>query len=84
MMSDLRGSGHLEQDADFVFFVHRPAYFDPTQNPYALKFIIGKSRHTGGNKYFTMSYDAKTQTITDPDGDTPALQTQLDFEGGAA
>lgn len=84
MMSDLRGSGHLEQDADFVFFVHRPAYFDPTQDPYALKFIIGKSRHTGGNKYFTMSYDAKTQTITDPDGDTPALQTQLDFEGGAA
>lgn len=80
MMSDLRGSGHLEQDADFVFFVHRPAYFDPKLNARELKFIIGKSRHTGGNKYFTLSYDAKTQTITDPDINTPHMQQGIDFE----
>lgn len=81
MMSDLRGSGHLEQDADFVFFVHRPAYFDPKLNPHEFKFIVGKSRHTGGGKYFTLSYDAKTQTITDPAGDTPEPYQQLDFKG---
>lgn len=84
MMSDLRGSGHLEQDADFVFFVHRPAYFDPQLNPYELKFFIGKSRHTGGGKYFTLSYEAKTQTITDPAGDTPEPYQQLDLTGGIA
>ncbi len=82
MMSDLRGSGHLEQDADFVFFVHRPAYYNPALNPRELKFIIGKSRHTGGNKYFTLDYDAKTQTITDPAGDTQGNQCGLDFGGG--
>ena len=81
MLSDLRGSGHLEQDADFVFFVHRPAYFDPKLNPHEFKFIVGKSRHTGGGKYFTLSYDAKTQTITDPAGDTPEPYQQLDFKG---
>ena len=81
MMSDLRGSGHLEQDADFVFFVHRPAYFDPKLNPHEFKFFVGKSRHTGGGKYFTLSYDAKTQTITDPAGDTPEPYQQLDFKG---
>lgn len=80
MLSDLRGSGHLEQDADFVFFVHRPAYFEPKLNPHELKFIIAKSRHTGGNKYFTMSYDGKTQTVTDPAGDTPGVQIELDFD----
>lgn len=83
IMADLRGSGHLEQDADFVFFVHRPAYFDPKLNPKELKFIIGKSRHTGGNKYFRLSYDAKTQTITDFDKDVPRVQYSLDFEKGA-
>ena len=82
MMSDLRGSGHIEQDADFVFFVHRPAYFNPTLNPNELKFIIGKSRHTGGNKYFTLSYDAKTQKITDPAGDTQGSQCGFDIGGG--
>lgn len=81
LMSDLRGSGHLEQDADFVFFVHRPAYFDPKEDPRVFKFFIGKSRHTGGGTHFTMSYDAKTQTITDFAGDTPEPYQQLDFKG---
>ena len=81
LMSDLRGSGHLEQDADFVFFVHRPAYFNPKEDPRVFKFFIGKSRHTGGGTHFTLSYDAKTQTITDYAGDTPEPSQQLDFKG---
>ena len=81
MLSDLRGSGHLEQDADFIFFVHRPAYYDPKLNPKDLKFFVAKSRHTGGNKYFTLSYDAQTQTITDLGGETPEPYQQLDFNG---
>ena len=81
LMSDLRGSGHLEQDADFVFFVHRPAYFDPKEDPRVFKFFIGKSRHTGGGTHFTLSYDAKTQTITDFEGDTPEPYQQLDSKG---
>ena len=70
-----------EQDADFIFFVHRPAYYDPKLNPKDLKFFVAKSRHTGGNKYFTLSYDAQTQTITDLGGETPEPYQQLDFNG---
>jgi replicative DNA helicase len=52
MLSDLRESGSLEQDADVVMFVHRPEYYGiatfeedgaPTEG--AAELIIGKQRN---------------------------------------
>lgn len=47
-LSDIRDSGKIEQDADFITFVYRPAYFNPEADKTEMQFIIGKSRHTAG------------------------------------
>lgn len=47
-LSDIRDSGKIEQDADFITFVYRPAYFNLDADKTEMQFIIGKSRHTGG------------------------------------
>ena len=63
-LSDLRDSGKIEQDADTVCFVHRPAYYEPNKcSDCDLQFLISKSRHTGGNTRVDLFYDATTQTV---------------------
>jgi replicative DNA helicase len=63
-LSDLRDSGKIEQDADTVCFVHRPAYYEPNKcSEWDLQFLVAKSRHTGGNTKVDLFYDAKTQTV---------------------
>lgn len=44
MVSDLRESGSLEQDADMVLLVHRPEVFDPNDKPGITEIIAGKVR----------------------------------------
>ena len=45
MMSDLRESGSLEQDADVVMFLSRQDYYDPYNKPGQADLIIAKNRH---------------------------------------
>ena len=53
MLSDLRESGSIEQDADKVIFIYRPEYYgievdennQPTKNPALSELIIGKQRN---------------------------------------
>ena len=46
MLSDLRESGAIEQDADIVLFIHRESYYDDdTENPNVAECIIAKNRH---------------------------------------
>lgn len=45
MMSDLRESGSIEQDADIVIFLLRREYYDPNDKPGMAEVIVGKNRH---------------------------------------
>lgn len=46
MLSDLRESGSIEQDADIVIFLYRNAYYDKTDpNDKVCECIIAKNRH---------------------------------------
>ena len=45
MLSDLRDSGAIEQDADIVMFLYREEYYDKEKNQNTAKVIIAKNRH---------------------------------------
>ena len=46
MLSDLRESGAIEQDADIVMFLYREGYYDKdTPNPNLAECILAKNRH---------------------------------------
>lgn len=47
MMSDLRESGSIEQDADVVLFLLRREYYDPHDKPGMADLIVAKNRHGG-------------------------------------
>lgn len=44
MMSDLRDSGKMEEDASQVIMPYRPAYYDPDEDPEKALIIIAKNR----------------------------------------
>ncbi|MDR1598759.1 MAG: replicative DNA helicase [Oscillospiraceae bacterium] len=46
MLSDLRDSGSIEQDADVVMFLHREEYYNPdTEDKNIAEVIVGKQRN---------------------------------------
>lgn len=46
VLSDLRDSGSLEQDADQALFVYREGYYDDaSETPNILEFLVRKNRH---------------------------------------
>lgn len=54
MMSDLRESGSIEQDADVVMFLLRREYYDENDKPGMAELIVAKNRHGAiGNVHLT-------------------------------
>ena len=45
MLSDLRESGSLEQDADIVLLLNRKEFYDPRDKPGMAQIIVAKNRH---------------------------------------
>lgn len=50
MLSDLRESGALEQDADMVIFPHRPSLYDATKPDTLMELYIAKNRNGPVNR----------------------------------
>ena len=63
VLSDIRESGAIEQDADFVLFAHRPGIYNKTIDPSELELVIAKNRHGESNKAVKLYFDLKTQEI---------------------
>lgn len=55
MLSDLRESGAIEQDADVVLLIHREDFYDHDQRPGEADFIIAKHRN-GPTDTITVSF----------------------------
>jgi len=63
MMSDLRDSGQIEQDADAVIFIYRRDYYDDSDKPGEAELILSKNRH-GPTKNITVQFDAECGKFT--------------------
>lgn len=74
MLSDLRESGAIEQDADMVCFIHRPEYYgkklvyDNKEIDNGVEFIISKFRNGSTGSAF-VQHDGTLNKIFDINGD---------------
>ena len=66
LLSDLRDSGAIEQDADFVCFVHRPFMSNETATDDHIEFLVRKNRFGANNTATSLIFNGATQEITDP------------------
>lgn len=65
MLSDLRESGNIEQDADMVMFLYRDEYYNKyTKEPGIMECIIGKHRN-GRIGTIKFDYNDKFQCVSD-------------------
>lgn len=63
--SDLRDSGQIEQDADMIWFIHRPCAFDENADKSEMEFILAKDRHGEANITVPLRFEGKYQVITE-------------------
>lgn len=63
VLSDIRESGAIEQDADFVLFAHRQGIYNKEIDPKILELVIAKNRHGESNKAIKLYFNIETQKI---------------------
>ncbi len=73
IMSDLRDSGSIEQDADLIMFLYREVYYNPHgADPKATELIISKHRN-GETGTITLKFNAQRSLFKS----NPAPQTKI-------
>ncbi len=63
-LSDLRDSGNIEQDADMVWFIHRPGYYDNNSDPSETRVKVAKNR-SGPTGEVKLHFDTTTTKFSD-------------------
>ena len=71
-LSDLRDSGAIEQDADFVMFLYREDKPVVEQEYNKVELIVAKNRH-GGVKTINLDFDEKITVFTEHDQQSEPL-----------
>jgi replicative DNA helicase len=67
MLSDLRESGSIEQDADIVLFLYRDAYYNKESvEPNVSECIVAKNRH-GETGIIPLHWDGQYTRFTSVD-----------------
>ena len=65
IMSDLRESGAIEQDADCIMFLYRDEYYNPNSEEHGMaECIVAKNRH-GETGTVKLQWVPQYQTFTD-------------------
>ncbi|WP_218007884.1 DnaB-like helicase C-terminal domain-containing protein, partial [Neobacillus drentensis] len=64
MMSDIRESGSVEQDADVILFLYREAYYNKETQNKSLEIIVSKNRN-GPVGSALVNYNEHTGRIED-------------------
>jgi len=76
ILSDLRESGSIEQDADLVIFPHRPAYYDKDGDQEGvINFIIAKHRQGAIGIVSARHNENMTRIFDKPDDYIPENRT---------
>ncbi|MEY2195782.1 replicative DNA helicase [Neobacillus sp. BF23-41] len=72
MMSDIRESGSVEQDADVILFLYREAYYDKETDNHSLEIIVSKNRN-GPVGSIAVNYNEHTGRIEDQKVSSPTI-----------
>ena len=75
MLSDLRDSGDIEQDADCVMLLYRPVEYDPTFQPADLMEVNIAKKRNGKRGIVPLSYEGEFMRVSEYKGQWP-LQEQ--------
>ncbi len=66
ILSDLKDSGQLEQDADVIVFLVWPHRLDKTKPPHEYQFFVGKNRNRAINEFFVpCRFEPSRQRVVD-------------------
>ena len=75
-MADLRDSGAIEQDADMVWLIHRPSYYNPRRQTQGRAEIDVAKNRSGPTGVVELIFDGnitRFESIGKP-GDVPPLE----------
>lgn len=86
VLSDLRDSGEIEQDADIVMLVHRPEMYDPeNQEVRGYAEVLVRKHRSGALGDIPLRFDGPTCSFSDWTGSPPSTTTKgrspVRFEG---
>lgn len=77
-LSDLRESGQIEADADLIWFIDRPATYDPSEDETKATLIVAKHRN-GKTGDVALHWDKETMTFRNAARDLGGWQTAGSF-----